>query len=314
MTATACRQANKRGGGGLLRRSVYYAAHNIQSRFGFKRPLLGGIKLTHACNLKCRHCPFHHKPAASLAFEQALAALRDLHRRGVRLLIIEGGEPFLWQDGVYRLEDIVRAAQSLFFCVGVTTNGTFPMETGADILWVSIDGLAVTHDLIRGRSFETLTRHLEVTTHPAVYAHVTINVLNHAEIPELAVWLAERVKGITIQFHYPYGEGEEDLSLSITERQQVLDRLITLKRQGLPIADSFVCLEALKENTWRCRPWMIASIDPDGTITQGCYAAGRGRIDCTHCGFAAHAEMSLAYSGRPGSILNGMRIFNRRRV
>jgi hypothetical protein len=54
---------------------------------------------------------------------------------------------------------------------------------------------------------------------------------------------------------------------------------------------------------------MIASVDPDGTLTQGCYLEGRGEISCERCGFSAHAEISLAYSGVIGSILVGSKIF-----
>jgi hypothetical protein len=57
---------------------------------------------------------------------------------------------------------------------------------------------------------------------------------------------------------------------------------------------------------------MIASVDPGGQVTQGCYVKGRGKVACERCGFSAHAEMSLACDGVPGSILAGHRIFHRR--
>ena len=91
--------------------------------------------------------------------------------------------------------------------------------------------------------------------------------------------------------------------------------MIRLKRRGFPVADSVACLEALKENRWRCRPWLVASVDPDGTLTHGCYLQNRGPVSCAQCGFAAHTELSLAYGGHPSAILAGVRVFvsNRRR-
>lgn len=103
-------------------RYAYFLSYYIQSRLGRKRPLLGGMKITHACNLTCTHCPFWKKKAESLSFTQAISALEALHRRGVRILVIEGGEPFLWRDGEHDLSDIVDEAKKLFFSVGVTTN------------------------------------------------------------------------------------------------------------------------------------------------------------------------------------------------
>ena len=116
---------------------------------------------------------------------------------------------------------------------------------------------------------------------------------------------------MTVQFHYPYEGLDEDLFLPFDRRREVLDRLIELKRRGLPVADSVACLEGLKDNSWKCRPWMIASVDPDGKLTHGCYVKGRGEVACERCGFSAHAEISLAYGGAPGAIRVGNAIFRR---
>jgi hypothetical protein len=54
---------------------------------------------------------------------------------------------------------------------------------------------------------------------------------------------------------------------------------------------------------------MIASADPSGELTQGCYVQNRGVIACEQCGFSAHTEISLAYAGRLGPICTGRKIF-----
>ncbi|MHC4713003.1 MAG: DUF3463 domain-containing protein [Planctomycetota bacterium] len=303
-------------GGGLLRpigTYGYLARYFLGTLIGRKRPLLGGLKLSYQCNLACIHCPFHKKKKASLSFTQVIESLRTLHEWGVRLLIIEGGEPFLWKDGRHGLEDVVREAGKLFFTVGVTTNGTFPLETDCDIVWVSIDGMKQTHDHIRGESFDGIMANIKASSHPKIYAHVTINSLNWEEIPALVEFVAPLVTGVTVQFHYPYEGVDEELFLSFDRRRIVLEELIRLKKRGLPVADSHACLEALKDNRWKCRPWMIASVDPDGTLTHGCYVRNRGEISCERCGFSAHTELSLAYVGTVGSILVGNRVFCRGR-
>jgi hypothetical protein len=54
---------------------------------------------------------------------------------------------------------------------------------------------------------------------------------------------------------------------------------------------------------------MIASVDPSGRLTHGCYVKNRGDIACDQCGFSAHTEISLAYGWRLGPIWTGREIF-----
>jgi MoaA/NifB/PqqE/SkfB family radical SAM enzyme len=287
----------------------YLLSYYLDSLRGRKKPLLGSLKLTHDCNLACAHCPFRKREMPSLTFPQACSAMQALHDLGVRILIIEGGEPFLWRDAKYSLHSVVAQARKLFFSVGVTTNGTFPIEVDSHNVWVSVDGLRETHDRLRGKSFQRIMANLEATSHPRIYAHITINAVNWREISDLVRFLSDKVKGITVQFHYPYQEVDEKLSLSFDHRRQVLDELIALKRQGLPLANSSTTLRALKDNRWKCQPWMIASVDPSGRLTQGCYVKNRGDIACEQCGFSAHTEISLAYGWRLGPIWTGRKIF-----
>jgi len=146
-----------------------------------------------------------------------------------------------------------------------------------------------------------------------VYAHITINSVNWKEVPELVEFISSKVKGITIQFHYPYNGMADKLFLPLSERHKILDSLIKMKRDGFAISNSYACLRALKDNRWKCHSWMIASVGPDGKITQGCYVKNRGEISCERCGFSAHTEISLAYSGVIESLRAGNRILGPKR-
>jgi MoaA/NifB/PqqE/SkfB family radical SAM enzyme len=288
---------------------LYFLRHNLESRLLDKRrPLLAGFKLTHRCNLRCAVCPFWKLDDGHMSFAQAQQTLDTLFLAGVRLLIFEGGEPFLWRDGSYRLADLVKEARKRFFCVGVTTNGTLPIDAPADVIWVSVDGLRETHNRNRGPCFDRVMDNIAASSHPNIFANVTINRLNWREMRDLVRFLSERVKGITIQFYYPY-VGTENLSLSGEDRVAVLDELIGLKREGYPVADSVPALESLKHNTWQCHPWLIANVEPDGTHHFGCYLQDRAEISCEKCGFAAHTELSLAYDWSLPAIGAGRGIF-----
>ena len=275
---------------------------------GRRRPLLAGFKLTNRCPLRCRACPFWRRSGPELSLPQVQGVLSRLSRAGVRLLILEGGEPFLWRDGPHGLDDVVDAARKLFFFTGVVSNGLLPIQTRADLVWVSIDGLRESHNYNRGPTFDKVISNIQASSHPKLFANVTINRRNWREMPELIRFLAGKVKGITIQFYYPY-EGTEDLWLPFPERGEVLDQLIALKREGYPVSDSVPALTALRDNAWRCVPWLISSVEPDGEITFGCYLKNRTAIHCEQCGFAAHTEISMAYYWNVPAILAGMKIF-----
>jgi len=284
----------------------YYAGARL---FNNKRPILAGMKLTHRCTLQCRQCPYWQRPVPDLNWSRIREIIPEIYERGIRVLILEGGEPLLWKDGEYRINDIVREAKKYFYCVGVTTNGTLPLDVLTDIIWVSVDGLRDTHDKLRGPSFDRIIDNIRSSAHPKIFANITINRLNHTEIPELVRFLSPLVKGVTIQFFYPYPESE-DLLLTWEERAAVLDKLIILKKEGYPVTDSLLALETLKNNTWFCEPWMIANVEPDGTFNQGCYLQNRTTDDnpCQLCGFAAHTEISLAYQLHWQAIMAGREI------
>lgn len=274
-----------------------------------RRPFLASYKLTYRCNLRCQQCVFHGYTSPDPDFNQVCSTLAELRRRGDRVVIFEGGEPLLWRDGPRRFADVVGAARSLFGCVGVTTNGTLPLDLDTDILWGSVDGFAETHNRLRQAPiFDQVIANLRGCRHPRLYAHITANRENAAEIPALARYLAGLVRGITVQFYYPYG-ADDHLFLPRTERSALIDQLIRLKAEGIPLLNSNAALRALQAGRWRCQAWRIDCVNPDGSITQGCYLQNRAEIDCEKCGFSPYTEISLAFQGNPQSILAGLKIF-----
>lgn len=293
-----------------ISRIAYLAKYYAGAKFlNDKKPILAGMKLTHRCTLHCRQCPYWKRPVPDLKWERVVQILPSLYERGIRILILEGGEPLLWKDHHRGISDVVMEARKYFYCVGVTTNGTLPLNVPTDVAWVSIDGLRETHDSLRGESFDRIIDNIRNSKHPNIFANITINRLNRLEIPQLIKFLASMVKGITVQFFYPYPESE-DLLLTWNERAMVLDELIDLKKEGYPVTDSVPALRALKTNKWVCEPWMIANVEPDGTYNHGCYLKNRTMDDdpCALCGFAAHTEISLAFQLNVPAIMAGKKI------
>ena len=268
-----------------------------------KKPLLASYKITYHCNLRCRQCPFYTMENEESTFEQACSIIDRLYERGNRLLMFEGGEPMLWRDGDHRVHDLVNYARKRFFSVGMTTNGTFPLDVPTNVLWVSVDGLGATHDALRGAPvFDKVIKNARESRHPRLFAHVTVNSVNAEEVPRLLAFLDGIFRGITIQFYYPY-------NLDFSCRETLLDTVIEMKRSGVRILNSTTALRALKRNTWKCLDYLVDNANPDGSIQQGCYLKGRSDIDCSKCGFSPHTEISLACRGNPQAVLAGMKIF-----
>ena len=71
------------------------------------RPLIRGLVLTNRCNLHCRHCKLGPRGDKDLTYDQVTAAIDTFYEQGGRCLYLEGGEPCLWHDGPYGLDDVV---------------------------------------------------------------------------------------------------------------------------------------------------------------------------------------------------------------
>ncbi len=295
----------------LTNLSDYYFRSKILRR---KVPLLASFKITYKCNLYCKPCPFHtraNQEKSTIGWSEAVQVLEKLYREGCRILVFEGGEPLLWQDGKHNFSDLVNLAKKFFLKVAVTTNGTLPLDVPADLVWVSLDGLKKTHDMLRSNSFDSVWNNIQSSCISKLLVHFTINRINMLEIEEFLLMLknAPAVRGVTFQLFYPYGQGEEDMSLTQEEKRTALQKVIYLKQKGFPIFNSINSLKSMLSKKWRCDESILINVDPDGTITKGCYAKNRGEIKCSECGFTPVAEATGALRLQPGSIRAGWKIF-----
>ena len=183
----------------------------------------------------------------------------------------------------------------------------------ADLIWVSLDGTGDVHDRLRSGSFDRVWANLKLAGHvnngARFMIHFTMNRMNWRELESLAEKLEELpvIQGITVQLFYPYGQGETSLELSDKERREALEQVIRLKKSHR-ILNSKRSLRRMILNDWRCHEDLLINVDPDGRITQGCYAKER-HIDCRRCGFTPVAEASAALNLHPGAIMAGWRAY-----
>jgi Fe-coproporphyrin III synthase len=285
-----------------------FLVYNLRGRVP---PVLAGYKITNRCNLRCTHCPFWRRSGPEQDFDGVLATLERLAGLGIRILILEGGEPLIWRDGTRRIGHVVEAARPLFPCVCMTTNGILPWgNLPLDRVWVSLDGPPAVHDKIRGHGvFDRVLANLHSEGRGRAFVSTTVSKENFHSIPEMIVMMKGVVAGVTIQFYYPYQGLLDPMFVPPTERGALLDELIRLKKGGYPVANSIGSLLDVKREVWTCEDGFLANAEPDGSINRGCYLKNRGEAECSRCGFTAHNEMSLAFRGRLGSILTGANIF-----
>lgn len=157
----------------------------LSKLFGKELPFIGGIVINERCNLNCRHCSVANRDIPDLNFEEVGIGLRRLYAMGMRYLYIEGGEPFLWRDNSKSLKDVIHLAREIGFrFIVLYTNGTFPIITDANTVFVSLDGLKDTHNKIRGNTYDWIISNIIKSSHKKLIINYTINKKNEKEIEQ----------------------------------------------------------------------------------------------------------------------------------
>ncbi len=275
---------------------------------GTTMPLIRGLVLTNRCNLRCRHCRLGDHGEKDLDFSEVRAAIDDYYEEGGRCLYLEGGEPFIWQDGPKGIEDIVRyARQRGYLTVVVYTNGTLPIQTSADTVFVSVDGLQSTHDSLRGKSFDRIMGNIRESTHPSIFINYTINQCNKDDVRGFCEYIhpMQNIRGTFFYFHTPY-YGYDELFLPPEERERMLHTLLEL-RQKYRILNSRAGLHAVLRNDWK-RPMGNCSVYEKGTIYNCCRYPNDPEL-CRQCGYLSYAEIDQTLQLKPSAICNALKYF-----
>jgi MoaA/NifB/PqqE/SkfB family radical SAM enzyme len=243
-----------------------------------------------------------------MTFEKATSVVNSFYREGGRTLYLEGGEPFLWHDGPHRLDDIIDHAHSLgYLTVVVYTNGTFPILTSADTVFVSVDGLRATHDFLRGTSFERIMANIKGSPHPSLFINYTINSHNKDEIRAFCEHMqdVDNIHAVFFYLHTPY-YGHDALELEHDERQRVLNELLSL-RGSFRILNSRAGLLSALRNDW-ARPLDACSVYEQGTVYQCCRYPGDPEL-CRRCGYLSYPEIDQVLRLKPSAIMNALKYF-----
>jgi MoaA/NifB/PqqE/SkfB family radical SAM enzyme len=245
-------------------------------------PLIYGVAVTDRRNLACRSYHVSNTGRTDMTWDQIVTAME---------VAWSGGEPMLWRDAERTLKDAVDKAKRIgFFHVHVYTNGLLGIETSADIVWVSIDGLPGTFNMQRGNHFHQVEHTVRTSLHPKIALIYVIDRYTEEGIEPFLHWVDETkfpIIGVMCYFHTPY-YGRDELFLIHERRAPIVDQLLDCIRAGLPILNPRTGLLVLKSSVWpRCLPiGYVTDIDGESVFCRASDAV------CTDNGYAICIEVT----------------------
>jgi len=292
---------------------LYYLNWIFETRINKNRiPLNSSIILTDECNLHCRHCTVAHLGYPKQNFSSVTEDIDNLYNLGSRMLVITGGEPFLWRDDSGKnVEDVVRYARSMgFFRVVICTNGTLPLQSGADFLWVSLDGFQEEHESLRGSIYGKVVANIARSHHRGIFINFTISNGNerHFEKSAEKILSLPNVRGILFHLYTKYIGGNDSLSLQDSTRANILRRLAAFKkRHPLRTFNTFAGLHAMIKNNWQRGTWASVTIN-QGQLTECCCRSGISNDSvCHECGCSPAVETWVLASLKFSAFIENLR-------
>lgn len=152
------------------------------------------LYLTERCNLRCGHCFLGELGRTDLPLESAMRLLEDFDTMGGLRLLLTGGEALLHPD--YWVIDETLPARG--FRSVLLSNGTLLGEVAGRLsvheAQVSLDGLRVAHDALRGAgTFRRAIEGIEACRAAGLDVSVatTVNSLNRDDFPALGELVRE---------------------------------------------------------------------------------------------------------------------------
>jgi radical SAM protein with 4Fe4S-binding SPASM domain len=239
-------------------------------------------EITLRCDLGCRHCGSRAGAARKdeLSRAEALDVVAQLAKLGVREVTLIGGEAYLREDWTDIAHAITKAGM---VCTMVTGGRGFDalrlqeaLAAGVRHVSVSIDGLAATHDTVRGMpgSFEAAVRtarQIAATGAISLGINTQINRLSMPELPALADLLIEiGAQAWQLQLTVPLGRAADRPALLL---------------QPFHLLELFPLLHWIKQE----------KLDPGGVAL----------VPGNNIGYFGPYEAALRYGGEAGHVWSG---------
>jgi len=184
------------------------------------------LNLTNRCNLKCKYCVFNSGGSSNdeLTFDKIKDLINEAKQLGLKDLHFTGGEPTLRND----LEEIINYASLFNIKTRLITNGVLLdknklinlKNAGLQNIMFSLDGMAVTHDDLRGMkgAFDLTINAIKEAIDLGFFVRVN-SVACKTNISDLYNLLSYlnglKVNTYSIFMYSPAGRGEERKHLQV---------------------------------------------------------------------------------------------------
>ena len=164
-------------------------------------PVSAFVELTSKCNLRCKHCYNNSGISISEIDINILKKLiKDLDSKIVTSITISGGEPLLYAEISELLSFIARETS---LKVAVNSNGILLndeeyigmlLENNVSDIQISLDGMEMTHDLIRGpgsycKTIEAIKKCIKKGIR--VRIGYTVNAVNYNELEDVCAMVRD---------------------------------------------------------------------------------------------------------------------------
>lgn len=217
--------------------------------FGEARYPYAIVEVTKRCNLRCKTCfffqAFQHEEdeMPELELIEKLRALQKRH--DIQFMSFVGGEPLLRRK-------VVEEGAKIFPSGIVFTNGLLELPDAPIAFAISLDGPQEVNDEIRGkRVYERAMKNAAAAKNPVLVQTVVSKKSRpfmERFIEELTV--APNIAGVILSIYVPQKNDDTGLAFPMSERDELIDRLVALKdRWGPFVANERRALELARPET-----------------------------------------------------------------
>jgi hypothetical protein len=282
--------------------------------FHTKPALYGSADIINVCNLHCSHCYWwlnRKEDNQDLSVEDWRGTIRKTFKKqNLFVVTLVGGEPTMRPDVI----DVFCEEMPRRICV--VTNGYFPLKRIKYLYfyWISLDGTEKAHDTIRGKGSYAKTKSniLEYIKGPPrngkaawkdIWITMTINTVNYSTAIDLAKEWVGKVNKIGFQFHTPFMKGDPLWVKFGKLRNDLVDRLIELRRKYPDFVINSEKQLSLMKGNWggngttpvQCPTWAILSLDHMGRVKQPCCIGSADAKSlkpiCEDCGLGCYSVL-----------------------
>lgn len=210
--------------------ALLYMLIGETKRILLKKKYFAEIDITDNCNLRCKHCYHFRDPFKKIkAKEASLRAwkkrFRKLHKKGIRFMLLSGGEPAL------RL-DLIEFVYRTFPAVHIISNGTIkiPKTFGRLVIFLSVDGNEKNNDAIRGKgTFKKLLGNY--SGDKRVILNMTLLKSNYKDL-EAVVRISKKHKfrGVVCNLYTTSPEYPDPLIIGKEDRALIIEEIKRVKK------------------------------------------------------------------------------------